>query len=666
MANLVERPEWPDYIYRLQAHTDPVSGGSEGVHNRQPSQVANRTRWLLTMLSREHSITRNTHLVSAEQVAEDAAIDEEKVVLDATFGELREALAEAAANIALAEEKGAEFAGSDGYRLEALMQAQIRLWKTGAHQHAWEFFRGALTISGAAKPTPIFSTVRGDDTILIHDVSGISVGQALLAWSGDGTDTEAFVVKEILHDTSIDEYRILADHALEHTRDGGYVGATSWDVKDGYAIAKPGSIYMAAGVTTLSEACSGLLVMHADQELSVYVRMSGEDTWQNIAVSDIVSGEDGVDYLYKLPSGVFDLRIVNNSGEDAEVGYLGIIPDRPALRPDPIRKPKMYLPAAGTVYRDDLAPVADLPRVAYGDNITGVDFWFHSDNADKVYHSQGAPFYQVLFTAPAAALSEIQQDINDGHGSWSSTDAHIYVILTDGTVAAGVSDSTTDAIQNKVRGFAGDDPALVILAQAPGDRFVVILGAWAYGQVLTIGTIQSEGGSIDSCTARFQYRFCATASIESSTLSLLDMRITSADSYGKTLSPEDIPVDAEDTSRLWPDLSEGQWEIRCRYVSDVGDESDWSDPVAIRLVDPVRYFSMYTTTDEDHDNAHYGPFGSTEDDSEGDIRDAERSGAMYSLKDATIGRFGFAGGTDTYGFDNGTFIVPGMENDNEH
>ena len=114
MANLVERPEWPDYIYRLQAHTDPVSGGSEGVHNRQPSQVANRTRWLLTMLSREHSITRNTHLVSAEQVAEDAAIDEEKVVLDATFGELREALAEAAANIALAEEKGAEFAGSDG------------------------------------------------------------------------------------------------------------------------------------------------------------------------------------------------------------------------------------------------------------------------------------------------------------------------------------------------------------------------------------------------------------------------------------------------------------------------------------------------------------------------------------------------------------------------
>ncbi len=65
MANLRETPTWETGIYQLET-SDPVMGGENGIDNRAPRQLANRTLWLKTELAKAvESIGRNQTL--AEQ-----------------------------------------------------------------------------------------------------------------------------------------------------------------------------------------------------------------------------------------------------------------------------------------------------------------------------------------------------------------------------------------------------------------------------------------------------------------------------------------------------------------------------------------------------------------------------------------------------------------------
>lgn len=50
MANLSESAVWESNIYQL-ATDDPVLGGTNGIANLQPKQLANRTQWLKTELT---------------------------------------------------------------------------------------------------------------------------------------------------------------------------------------------------------------------------------------------------------------------------------------------------------------------------------------------------------------------------------------------------------------------------------------------------------------------------------------------------------------------------------------------------------------------------------------------------------------------------------------
>nr|WP_249535261.1 hypothetical protein [Escherichia coli] len=45
MGNLNETEKWEENIYQLET-SDPVLGGADGISNRAPRQLANRTKWL--------------------------------------------------------------------------------------------------------------------------------------------------------------------------------------------------------------------------------------------------------------------------------------------------------------------------------------------------------------------------------------------------------------------------------------------------------------------------------------------------------------------------------------------------------------------------------------------------------------------------------------------
>lgn len=52
MANLQETPTWEAGIYQLET-SDPVMGGENGIDNRAPRQLANRTLWLKNELAKQ-------------------------------------------------------------------------------------------------------------------------------------------------------------------------------------------------------------------------------------------------------------------------------------------------------------------------------------------------------------------------------------------------------------------------------------------------------------------------------------------------------------------------------------------------------------------------------------------------------------------------------------
>ena len=65
MANLKETATWEAGVYQLET-SDPVMGGPNGIDNRQPQQLANRTLWLKTELAK--AVTSiGTNKTAAEQ-----------------------------------------------------------------------------------------------------------------------------------------------------------------------------------------------------------------------------------------------------------------------------------------------------------------------------------------------------------------------------------------------------------------------------------------------------------------------------------------------------------------------------------------------------------------------------------------------------------------------
>ncbi|WP_198345268.1 hypothetical protein [Neisseria weixii] len=67
MANLVETSRWEAGIYQLET-SDPVMGGPNGIDNRQPRELANRTLWL------KNEIAKAVQSIGSNKTAADQAI----------------------------------------------------------------------------------------------------------------------------------------------------------------------------------------------------------------------------------------------------------------------------------------------------------------------------------------------------------------------------------------------------------------------------------------------------------------------------------------------------------------------------------------------------------------------------------------------------------------
>ncbi|UXZ04860.1 hypothetical protein [Moraxella nasicaprae] len=65
MANLQETPTWEAGIYQLET-SDPVMGGENGIDNRAPRQLANRTLWLKNELARQIGVVNSGKLGKTE------------------------------------------------------------------------------------------------------------------------------------------------------------------------------------------------------------------------------------------------------------------------------------------------------------------------------------------------------------------------------------------------------------------------------------------------------------------------------------------------------------------------------------------------------------------------------------------------------------------------
>lgn len=73
MANLQETSTWEAGIYQLET-SDPVMGGENGIDNRAPRQLANRTLWLKNELARQIGLVNNGKLGKTENAVSAAKL----------------------------------------------------------------------------------------------------------------------------------------------------------------------------------------------------------------------------------------------------------------------------------------------------------------------------------------------------------------------------------------------------------------------------------------------------------------------------------------------------------------------------------------------------------------------------------------------------------------
>lgn len=67
MTYIDESPEWETQIYELRT-VDPILGGTDGISNRQATQLGNRTQWLKEQMIR-HNTAENPHPQYSEETA---------------------------------------------------------------------------------------------------------------------------------------------------------------------------------------------------------------------------------------------------------------------------------------------------------------------------------------------------------------------------------------------------------------------------------------------------------------------------------------------------------------------------------------------------------------------------------------------------------------------
>lgn len=351
MAEIREKARWVDEVYRIQK-TDPILGGEDGVINVQPTQITNRTAFLKQSAEAEHT-EGGRHQVTNDMVADDAAIDEGKLLFEVPLKTVSSALEGAQDEISALQKEVVDVIGDDGILIHGLTKTVLLDWKYADFGFEFEMWTGDLIMRDIENRT-VTCAVADDDSIDVTDPSGLRQGMRLLI--SDGINAEEVEIRELL-----DKGRIILKNLLKNTyRTPATLGYTDWEISEGLGTGAPGGVYYSKITTVLEQSPRGTLVIRRDTgsgELTVEYRdgrISG--AWKKAEISKVsmTADEAWFDEYYLVDGGFTQLRVtVRKDAPGVRVKHMALFSTPVKQSVSTIRTPSITSPTANQqVFRD--------------------------------------------------------------------------------------------------------------------------------------------------------------------------------------------------------------------------------------------------------------------------------------------------------------------------
>ena len=372
MGRISETPFWVEQLYRIQV-SDPILGGEDGLTNIQPSQLANRTRYLREILTREHDES-GAHCIVGNMLVDDAGLEEKKLSLEVGTLDIQRQIKDCDNEIEKLSGEVSDILGPDGQQLRGLVQSVLLLWKYSGYGFGYESFSGQLVLR-AMPDRQVSGAVSGDDSINCDDNSAVASGCRVLLYNSEQ-------VVEVEPITCLEYGRVLLKRPLEQSFPSGTLSLTNWKVEDGFAVGAPGQVYLSSILEILADAPSGTLILTRDLhrgELKLsYRNIRGTGEWVELTKeSESASLVDSryIDEYYAVPGGYIQLR--------AEVvGSLSVTVHRIILFPQPVRQLLAVVKApvlvginsGETVMHDNIKLESSPYRNCYGDPMKHAEY----------------------------------------------------------------------------------------------------------------------------------------------------------------------------------------------------------------------------------------------------------------------------------------------------
>lgn len=421
MGVIREQARWVDDLYRIQI-SDPILGGSDGIINVQPSQLANRTAFLKALVALEHCETGH-HNITDAMISELAGLASDKLSLDIPLENIRKALDVSSKEATALRDELVGLIGDDGLLIEGLTKVVQLNWRYSDFGFEFEFFIDTLTMRDM-KNLDARGAIAYDDSVDCVDTSGFAPGMRMLIT--DGVKSEEIEIWKVL-----EQGRLRLTHDLANTYgENTTVGYTDWQLEEGQAIASRGKVYYSKITSVLENAPVGRLVIRRDGnagKLRVEYRDSmGTAGWIPVDADEVTyDGEQWFDEHYTLEGGNIQLRITGLDGP--------VVVKRMALFPMPtkqivssIKTPALLEPDAGEdVARDMLKLESSAFRAAYKDKYVCTEYALQEQGSGSIVFTVTTDVQAPITgidedTLPANGLYNVLCRHQSDIGEWSS------------------------------------------------------------------------------------------------------------------------------------------------------------------------------------------------------------------------------------------------------
>jgi hypothetical protein len=455
MANLQETGAWAETLYRIQVN-DPILGGEEGVVNIQPKQLANRTRFLLNALLRQHG-EDGRHAVTDAMVSQSAGVVESKLALAYATADLETLAAAHKDTLARMLESLTGVFGADGRTITGIVHAMKLLWEYADFGFEFEMWTQDLVMRDAVTRVVTQAYV-GDDSIDCDTTDGLLPGSRLLMYSGGPGYSEEVAIRQILDHTRVLLEEPVKGNGSGVSMTGLYFGQTSWEINaNNYAVTRSGPGYISRVSYVLENYALGRLLIRREDNggiLKVYHRTTQDAGWTSAPLEDVVIGDGCRDEFYEISGGQVQIKI-QAQGAAMKVYYMALFPLRGQTLAN-IRRPTVLYPKdQGVIYRDEFFLLSGKYYSAYNDPYAGTQFEITGNEA-LVYDS---PDRHVLIAEDVPLSGDITvrcRHLSD-LGEWSQWSNAVRATIMDPPDYFGFGEDN--------KGF-GDDAPMRSLADA--------------------------------------------------------------------------------------------------------------------------------------------------------------------------------------------------------